>query len=66
LRARSERRTDAAQDLHMLLKLAAAICNRLKLRWPFGTETITATRLRRLIAGQRRTRSAALFKAKAG
>ncbi|MFZ1966933.1 MAG: hypothetical protein WAU79_07475 [Bradyrhizobium sp.] len=50
----------------MLLKLAAAICNRLKLRWPFVTETITATRLRRLIAGQRRTRSAALFKAKAG
>ncbi|MGA7938689.1 MAG: hypothetical protein WCA43_02175, partial [Bradyrhizobium sp.] len=31
-----------------------------------GTKTITAPRLRRLIAGQRRTRSAALFKAKAG
>jgi hypothetical protein len=42
MRARSEHRTDAAQDLHMLLKFAATICNRLQLHWPLGSETTTA------------------------
>jgi hypothetical protein len=53
------------KNLHMLLKFAAAICNRFQLHQPFSAEIITACRLRRLIASQRKRRAAGSFKGKA-
>jgi hypothetical protein len=61
--ARTKHRSHAAQGLHMLLKYAAAICNRLQLHRPLGIEAIRVSRLRRSIAGQRRRQFAELFKA---